>query len=487
MIQNAGLYSIRAEQIDFSPFHLSTNLRLLYILEGSVQLRFTCGEHLLNAGEIEILNIGEPVQIKNACRDKDNLVLLFEFDGTRATQFNNAIGSGIYNCNSTLFYTSRTLPVDQRILKRKLRLVYRYYISGGDFLIDKTVEEIVLFICERCHDLKNMFQNAAGDDPRGQRFLRVYTFMLEHCEQKINLKRLAEQEYMSPQYLSKEFNDKLGINFKDTLEYFRVIQSVRYLVKGSMAVTQICQRCGFSALRYFYKHFALYLGCTPLEFRSTYLAQPDKVKTFPANYRRVEEIFKTFEYWEESVTKEAKQAMALTLDLKQQLERQLKQKLEQLLKQTLWLAAKTEPFESRDSFCVLCLRGKEINAELSGYLADYLTGYNPAVKVEAVLVFCIENLSEWSEDAAISVARGAAAAERFCQAAAQIGLKTAGAFCRAAERGKIAELLELPSHVTPVLLVAAGRANSSHIREKKKAKKRPVIYYGRYQNSNPAE
>ena len=458
MIENARLYSIRAERIDFYPFHLSPNLRLLYVLEGSLKLRFTCGEHLLKAGEIEILNINEPVQMERT--GVDNLILLYEFDGARARQFNAAIERGIYNCNSTLFYTSRTLPVDQRSLKRRLRLIYRYYVSGGsEFLIDKTMEEIVLFICERCHDLKNMFQNAAGGDSRGQRFLRVYTYMLENCEKKINLKRLAEQEYMSPQYLSKEFNDKLGINFKDTLEYFRVIQSMRYLITSSMAVTQISQRCGFSALRYFYKHFAIYLGCTPAEFRDVYLALPEKACSFPVNHSHVEAVFQDFERQEEGEPDAAKEGDSgkeerleplrdgLFPEGKQAAGRSPKNGFSMALKQ----AAEAGALGDGEGFSILCLQTEAAKAKL----VSFLKGKEPE-EAEVVVVFCLEGFIGWTAQAARAMAYAAAAAERFCHTAKEWGLTASGTICGEGDGQKIAELLKLAGRMEPVLLITAG-------------------------------
>ena len=41
----------------------------------------------------------------------------------------------------------------------------------------------------------------------------------ENAANKLNLKEIAEREYVSVQYLSKEFNEKIHINFKTTVEY----------------------------------------------------------------------------------------------------------------------------------------------------------------------------------------------------------------------------------------------------------------------------
>ncbi|WP_130864242.1 helix-turn-helix transcriptional regulator [Bacilliculturomica massiliensis] len=293
-MSDSWLYGIKAERIGHHPFHLSRNLRLIYVLEGSVALHWVSGVHTLKEGEIEIININEPVEMRKT--SSENLVLLFEINGARAKKYCDMIDRGIYNCNTTLFYTSVTATADQDVLKGRLRLLYHYYLAdAGDFLAEKAVGEIVHFIGEHCHDMRNMFRNAMGDDVREERFLRIYTYILENCHKKINLKNLADGEFLSPQYLSKEFNDKLKINFKDTLAYFRVIQSVRYLITSSMSVTQISEQCGFSAPRYFYKYFAHYLNCTPMEFKGMYLNRKEECQAFPINHSYVECLVRAYE------------------------------------------------------------------------------------------------------------------------------------------------------------------------------------------------
>lgn len=494
MMRNTTQCSIRAERIDFRPFHLSPNLRILYVLEGSLALRFTCGEHLLSAGEIEILNIDEPVQMKKL--QENNLVLLFELDGLRAKQFHSDISRGIYNCNSTLFYTSKTLPVDQEILKRKLRLIYRYYLNDDSaFLIDKAMEDIVRFICDRCHDLKNMFPNGGGDELRGQRFLRVYTYMLENCDEKINLKKLAEQEFMSPQYLSKEFNERLGINFKDTLEYFRVIQAVRYLITGKMAVTEICQRCGFSALRYFYKHFAFYLNCTPPEFRVVYLTDPERVKSFPVNHSRIAAAFQTLdardEPWKTQDCSHPEPEVRSRSSLEDRTcpEPNIGFNLEQALELALTQAGQARTFGSPRRCALLCIRETEQRDRLFHWMFETLSENSPWRKAETkaaeqtevknaieeeerkkevteeeeqkraeiVLVFCLEGFTEWSDETAAVLAHAAATAQQFCQTAEKEGLMTLETICEECRREEIADFLELQEHMVPILLVAARR------------------------------
>ena len=288
------ILDIRAESITYKPFHLSKNLRIIYVLKGSISCRWIAGIHVLCEGEIEILNINEPVSIEK--NDNQNLVLTFEIDADIAKKSCDFIDKGLFNCNTTLFYSSRTDKGDQEIIKAMLRSLYNYYIKSADeVLIKKEIEKIISIVGEKCHDLRNMFREDGDSDIRAERFFRIYTYLYENFDKKINLKELAESEYVSLQYLSKEFNERLNINFKDTLEYYRVIQSVRYLITSKTTITMISELCGFSATRYFYKHFSKYLNCTPVEFRNKYLTRNEEVKILHPNSTEIKEKIEFFD------------------------------------------------------------------------------------------------------------------------------------------------------------------------------------------------
>lgn len=288
------LLKIYAGQVAYMPFHLSENLRLLYVLSGSISCRWVAGVHTLSAGQIEIVNIEEPFCIEQS--SDDNLVLFFEIQKEKAVEYCDLIDDGLYNCNTTLFYDSTTDSRAQAVLKDKMRTLYLDYLEEKEHArMEEQISDIVNFIVDNCHDLLNMLNAKRGTDPRAERFLRIYTYMYNHCDEKINLKQLADCEYVSQQYLSKEFNERLNMNFKDTLEYYRIIQSVRYLIQGKKNVTMISELCGFSAPRYFYKHFAIYLKCTPAEFRNQYLSRPEKNKSVDPVCRKIGELLRSFQ------------------------------------------------------------------------------------------------------------------------------------------------------------------------------------------------
>lgn len=282
---------IRTLEIRHKSFHLSKNLRIIYVLKGELTLKFVAGKTTIKEGSIEIININEPVCF--FAGTEGNVVLLFEIDGAFAKKMQPMIDRALYNCNTTLFYPCRTQNKYQEQLKSKLLLVYNLYTYTEDYsFIKKVLQEIEDLIVDKFHDLKNMLVQTDVSDTNLNRFLRIYDAIYSNSGGKINLKEIAEKEYVSVQYLSKEFNEKLNMNFKATVEYYKVIQAVRYLITTNMPVTLVSENSGFSAPRYFYKQFSYYLDCTPMLFRAKTRGEDDRVWEVPSDNERIKELVK---------------------------------------------------------------------------------------------------------------------------------------------------------------------------------------------------
>ncbi len=253
--------TIRAQEIRHKPFHLSDSLRIIYVFKGSVTLGFTAGRAEVREGEAEIININEPVEFAEGT--PGNVSLIFEIDGQLARRKQPRIDKALYNCSTTLFYPCTAGRNHYEQLKAKLMLLYGIYTRTDDQkLIDQVIGEIEELIVSRFHDFKNMLVAAGVSESNMARLLRIYDMIYANAARKLNLKEIAESEFVSVQYLSREFNDKLHMNFKATVEYYKVIQAVRYLVSTDMSITTVSENSGFSAPRFFYKQFSSWLKCT---------------------------------------------------------------------------------------------------------------------------------------------------------------------------------------------------------------------------------
>jgi len=93
------------------------------------------------------------------------------------------------------------------------------------------------------------------------------SYIEEHIEEPVSLKALAEQEALSPDYLSHLFREQFGISFQEYVSNMRFEHALQMISDESLSITDISISCGFSALKYMNQQFLKHYGCSAQEFR----------------------------------------------------------------------------------------------------------------------------------------------------------------------------------------------------------------------------
>lgn len=89
-------------------------------------------------------------------------------------------------------------------------------------------------------------------------------------QKDISLQSLADQMYVSPSHLSRQFKKEIGITFSNYLSDIRIGEAQRMLLFCDATNEKIASACGFSNIQYFYKQFKNMTSLTPSEFRKKY-------------------------------------------------------------------------------------------------------------------------------------------------------------------------------------------------------------------------
>ncbi len=83
----------------------------------------------------------------------------------------------------------------------------------------------------------------------------------------ISLESVAEQIFISPQYLSKIFPEIMEVNFREYVTNRRLDYALTLLQDPELSVIYISQVCGFGDVSYFTKKFKARYGSTPGQLR----------------------------------------------------------------------------------------------------------------------------------------------------------------------------------------------------------------------------
>ncbi len=101
--------------------------------------------------------------------------------------------------------------------------------------------------------------------------------LLEFCSynymRDITLDMLNKELYMSRFYISRLFNDSLGISMNDYVNTLRVTEAKRLLKNDNIPITEIAQQVGFGTSRTFNRVFLAQTGRTPRDYRKSHLSK----------------------------------------------------------------------------------------------------------------------------------------------------------------------------------------------------------------------
>lgn len=265
---------VRVLSIEKLNFHCSDNLRLVWVLEGSIGMKFVGGDNKVKENEIEIININEPVEIYS---ERPNKVLIITISGDLCLKWNSEIDCRVLNIGCNVFFSeSECARLDEnrtniQHLKEKIMELLNYE-AKHDYCDNRkselTVRYIVQFLTENFDDILMKLKEIPKIHPEQiERFIQIDAYMLKNLSEKITLNELASLRYVSAQYLSAEFKKKFNHSFGKILEYYRTVNAVKCLLNEKYSIGEAIAESGFSDDKYFYRAFKDAFGCSPKMFR----------------------------------------------------------------------------------------------------------------------------------------------------------------------------------------------------------------------------
>lgn len=92
-------------------------------------------------------------------------------------------------------------------------------------------------------------------------------YVMDHVEEDINLEIVANEVYVSRDYIGKLFKQKTGGNFNDYVTKVKMEHAKYLLGRGEYKNYEVSEKLGYSSPDYFCRLFKGYTGYTPMEFR----------------------------------------------------------------------------------------------------------------------------------------------------------------------------------------------------------------------------
>ena len=106
---------------------------------------------------------------------------------------------------------------------------------------------------------------------------RVEAYIQDHFRENINREDVAAIAYITPNYLSKQFRIKKGMNLRDYINQIRIEEAKRLLLTTNLSVSEVAGLSGYENISYFSTVFRKYTGMSPIDWRNLEISGGEKV------------------------------------------------------------------------------------------------------------------------------------------------------------------------------------------------------------------
>jgi two-component system response regulator YesN len=106
------------------------------------------------------------------------------------------------------------------------------------------------------------------EDAGGKRIYKIISYLHEHIAEAISLKKLSEEFFLHPAYISQLFKQETGMNYHDYLIRLRLDMAKKKLSTSDLSITQIAALTGFQDYRGLSQAFKRFEKTTPSMFKA---------------------------------------------------------------------------------------------------------------------------------------------------------------------------------------------------------------------------
>lgn len=265
-------FHIMAAYVEEYPIHFHDEMEIIYVLEGSIYLRDVNTDYTLSQGDVYIINEREIHSLMHT--QSTNQVMLLHLDQVYLARYyenlkNNFFVTDPENEDDESIEALRTILAQILMEQTRRRIGYERSVM-------ELIHALVRCLLSDFHYFKltdSGFKNAVaqrGNKVLAGRLKRITDYMYDNYSSRLTLSEVAEREHLSTYYLSHAIRAATGLSFQELLAYIRVEESERLLLGGKKRLSEISDRVGFSAVRYYVKGFEKWYGMHPEEYRRIY-------------------------------------------------------------------------------------------------------------------------------------------------------------------------------------------------------------------------
>ena len=94
-------------------------------------------------------------------------------------------------------------------------------------------------------------------------------YIQANFRENIDRDDVAAVAFITPNYLSKQFRSKMGMNLREYINQIRVEEAKRLLLSTNLPVSEVAGMAGYENISYFSTVFRKRTGMSPVDWRNS--------------------------------------------------------------------------------------------------------------------------------------------------------------------------------------------------------------------------
>ena len=262
------------------PAHYHSYIEILYGISGTYEVILNGKFHKFTEGDLVLINSKEVHQI-NSCSQNGGqyIVLRFEPEVIYNSMFQNHLQlKYVFPFileNSKHQKVIKKETIEATFIPELLNEIIKEFgmeTYGYELAIQNHIGRIFLWILRYFHQTNTDFMHPTLSNMTCiKRLQPSFDYVLEHFHEELKATDMATLCNMSSSYFSRTFNQEMGLNFNEYVNYIRIMEAEKLLVSTSMNITEIANAVGFSTTSYFIKLFKTYKNTSPKQFQKEFV------------------------------------------------------------------------------------------------------------------------------------------------------------------------------------------------------------------------
>ncbi len=262
--------------------HWHSDLELIFVVKGSIEVRYNKKERILSEGNIILINPNVVHSIKSL---DDNLLLVIQMTKEMLyTKLNKYIEIDLEFINFVEMQTSAYKKISKILAEMAIIYVNK---DDDNFLILKSLFYKLLHIMVKHRNFEKENEISEKGEKDFERLLEILEVANKHFTEEITLVEYAEMFSLTPQYFGNYFKKVFGVSFMQHIIDLRIAKAQALLIESDKTMAEISQECGFSSIKSFNTLFKRKVGNTPSEERNKGVELKNKKNTNSTNYFEV--------------------------------------------------------------------------------------------------------------------------------------------------------------------------------------------------------